>query len=160
MRLRRCDRLRSYTGGQLSQAAACELIRHELETAGVKSPFPPLASKRRLKEDRRYAVEELGDGATPAEIASLVAALYSRRSRREKRRLDAATTQLRRLLKEAQEWEYVHVGSEEITGRKPLPRARGGPPAMPERPRPLTVAEYDADKAARVAREHLRVTRQ
>jgi hypothetical protein len=37
----------------------------------------------------------------------------------------SAERQLRRLIREAQEWEYTFPGSEGITGRKPLPPPRG-----------------------------------
>lgn len=77
----------------------------------VKAARDPLATRRAA----RYPLDQVA-------IAEEVASRYPRPARSEgEDPIRAAERHLERLIAEALAWEYTHLGSEDFTGRKPLP---------------------------------------
>jgi hypothetical protein len=155
-------RVRRYMNrGGLSWRVTAYLIWHEYEVHEIRRPkvsarekqpgplVPPLdLDLRKLAEVRENARIYLRrpaqppPAATDVEIAVEVAARY----RHDEPAVRVAVQRLERLVSEASEWEFVHLGSP--TGRRQLPPARESPEPRPLVV-PMTVDEYRAARAAR-----------
>jgi hypothetical protein len=121
----------------LNQRAIAYAIWHEYEQAHIrrqrrsrreKPPgnlIPRFATRFDLdavRADCERYLREVGGGRAPRneEIAREVAGRFTEAEAR------SAVRKIQRLVAEAKTYEYRHIGSDHITGRKPLPPPRRG----------------------------------
>jgi hypothetical protein len=121
--------------GQKTLLAAAELIGAWFEQAGLVSPVPPIDYDAHGLEcvrasSRETLLKRLPRSPTALELAVEVAGQYAKRLRSNDPPIDSAAStaalrKMRRLIREAQRYEYVFSAA--LTGREPLPPPRAAP---------------------------------
>jgi hypothetical protein len=124
--------LRSLSGQQMSYLAVAEYVGNVYQRAGAPhlSPIPPidddadrLARVRRESQSLlKESLRKRGLERDPTEVEHAVE--VARTYRTSERAAEAARKKVRRLIAEAEQYEYAFPGLEATTGRQPLPPPR------------------------------------